>query len=70
VSRAAETSLLPQNVGEVPGFRVALPPEADQPQAEAIASLPGIKIELCCELRSHEASSMPTTMKSSAVSTV
>jgi hypothetical protein len=29
-----------------PGFRVALPPEADQPEAEAIASLPGMTIEV------------------------
>jgi len=29
-----------QNLFEIPGFRVALPPEADQPKAEAIASLP------------------------------
>src|SRR5215831_17501223 len=27
-------------VFKIPGFRVALPPEADQPKAEAIASLP------------------------------
>ena len=27
---------------KIPGFRIALPPEADQPQAEAIASLAGM----------------------------
>src|SRR5262249_19161527 len=31
---------------EISGFRVALPPEADQPEAEAIASLRGMTPEL------------------------
>jgi hypothetical protein len=38
---------------EFPGFRVALPPEADQHKAEAVASLPGMTIELCNELQKH-----------------
>jgi hypothetical protein len=34
---------------EIPGFRVAFEPKADQPEAEAIASLPGMTVECCCE---------------------
>jgi len=40
-------------VFETPGFRVALPPEADQPEAEAIASLPGMRLELFNGFRKH-----------------
>jgi hypothetical protein len=36
---------------ELPGFRVALQPEADQPGLKLIASLPGVTIELCNELQ-------------------
>jgi hypothetical protein len=38
---------------EIPGFWVALPPEADQPQAEAIASLPGMTFELYSKFLGH-----------------
>jgi hypothetical protein len=41
---------------EIPVFRVALPPEADQPKAEAIASLPGMTIELFNEFLRHHIS--------------
>jgi hypothetical protein len=38
---------------DYPGFRLALPPEADQPKAEAIASLAGMTIEFYHELPRH-----------------
>ena len=45
VKAGIENGRMPYAPTETPGFRVALPPEADQPKAEAIASLPGMTIK-------------------------
>jgi len=43
-------------VFEISGFRVALPPGADQPEAEAIASLPGMTPKLFNGFGKHHTS--------------